>query len=98
MSLYQSLRANPPTIEIKENANEVLFTLVSAMCDNKSTLRFKREPRGEFSMNLLGQAFSNMQAKFDRYDMEWAADEGNWNRVISMINSGTGRVSTARSR
>jgi len=98
MSQYQTLVRKPPVITIKKKSREVIFTLISAMCDNKSTLSFKKNADGDFKANLLGQAFSNIQAKHDKIDMEWTADEGNWQEVIKMINTGTSLVGSVRAR
>jgi len=98
MSQFHALRKNPPVIKIKDGVREVIFTLISAMCDNKSTLAFKKDASGDFKANLLGEAFGNIQAKHDKIDMEWAADEGNWKSVIKMINTGTSQVGSVRQR
>jgi hypothetical protein len=98
MSQYRTLVYTPPAITIKENAREVIFTLISAMCDNKSTLAFRKNADGDFKARLLGEAFGNIQCKHDKIDIEWTADEGKWQEVIEMINTGTSRVGSARSR
>ena len=97
MTQYQKLLQCPPTLTIKENAREVVFTLISAMCDNESTLVFAKKD-GDFKANLLGQCFGNLQTDHDKIDLEWTADDGNWEDVIQMINTGTSRVSSVRSR
>ena len=98
MSQFQALRRNPPVITIKEGAREVIFALVSAMCDNKSTLALRKNESGDFRADLISESFSNMQCKHDKIDLEWAADEGNWAEVIKMINTGTRVVQSVRSR
>ena len=98
MSKYSELVHNPIKVDVKDGAREVVFTLISAMCDNESTLQFKKHYSGDFRANLLGEAFSNIQAKHDKIDMEWAADDGKWNEVVKMINTGTSRVGSIRAR
>ena len=98
MSKYQELRANPPKLDIKANAKEVVFEVVSCMCDNKHTIQFKKNEEGEFRVNGRGSAMSNFQMKHDTIDLTWAADEQNWSRVISMINTGTSQVASVRAR
>jgi hypothetical protein len=98
MSLYRQLVTTPPTITIKKEAKDVVLNLVSAMCDNKSTLRIKKNGDGEFKADLVGQHFGNIQAKHSQIDIEWAADDGNWSEVLTMINTGTSQVQSAQSR
>jgi hypothetical protein len=47
MSQYKNLRLNPPKLTVKENAKEVIFKTISAMCDNVGYLRFKKNNDGE---------------------------------------------------
>ena len=95
---YRVLVDNPPKLTIKENPREVIFTTISAMCDNVHVLSLKKNSDGEFRLNGNGHALSNWQMKHDRYDIEWAADEGEWNKVVDMINTGTSVVGSVRSR
>ncbi len=98
MSKYQDLHRNPPKLEIKKGAKEVLFTTISCMCDNKHTIQFKKNEEGEFRVNGRGSSMSNWQMKYDTMDLTWAADEGNWDEVIKMINTGTSQISEVRAR
>jgi hypothetical protein len=52
MSQYKNLRLNPPKLTVKENAKEVIFKTISAMCDNVGYLRFKKNNDGEFKQPL----------------------------------------------
>jgi hypothetical protein len=103
-SIFWSLRDNPPTLTVKENAREVILEMVSVMCDNRSLLKFKKNKDGEFRLNSpprdggCGPALSNYQFKHAIYDIEWAADEGDWERVFIMINSGTELIESVKSR
>ena len=98
MSMYRELSINPPTIRVKKDPREVILTTISCMCDNKGTLKFKKNSEGDFKMSGGGFALSNWQMKHDRYDIEWMADENDWDQVIRMINTGTAVVSAVRSR
>jgi len=98
MSKYQSLINNPPSLNIKDGAREVIFNLISVMCDNKATLRFKKNSEGDFKMDGMGDSLSNFQMKSKPYEIEWKADEENWSDVIRMINSGVVVIESVSSR
>jgi hypothetical protein len=64
MSKYQELLVNPFYMNgktVKENAREVIFYVVSCMCDNKYTLHFRKNDDGDFKMSGMGFALSNFQ-------------------------------------
>lgn len=98
MSKYDELKRNPPKIKIKEDAREVIFETISCMCDNKDRIRFKKDSDGYFKMSGMGSSLKNWGMKHHHTDIEWTADEEKWKEVISMINSGTSKVSSAKSR
>jgi len=98
MSKYQELRMNPPKLSVKKEAREVIFTVVSCMCDNVYYLTFKKNKDGDFKLNGNGFALSNFQMKHPLHDIEWEADENEWGGVITMINSGTSVVAEVKSR
>ena len=98
MSKYSELRNNPPKLEVKENAREVVINLISCMCDNKHKWTIKKNSEGDFKISTHGQAFSNFQTKFDKDEIEWEADDSNWDEVFNMINSGTSKIEKLRSR
>tara|TARA_R110000751_G_scaffold298927_1_gene409164 strand:- start:1 stop:303 length:303 start_codon:yes stop_codon:yes gene_type:complete len=100
MSKYQELIQNPPSIlkDIVENPREVIFYVVSCMCDNKYTLRFRKNDDGDFKMSGMGFALSNFQFKHKVFEIEWEADNGNWLDVKNMINSGTEKIEKVISR
>lgn len=98
MSKYQTLVYNRPKLEIKEGAREVIFNLISCMCDNKYTLRLKKDEEGDFKLDGRGFSLSNFQFKCKPYEIEWSADEGEWRNVIQMINSGTSVIESVVSR
>ena len=100
ISRYQELLHNPYKMhhkEIKEDVKEVIFYVVSCMCDNKYTLRFKKH-NGEFEMSGMGFALSNFQFSYKPFEIEWEADQENWIDVVDMINSGTVKVEKVISR
>jgi len=41
---------------------------------------------------------SNWQMKHPIHDIEWEADDNNWEGVIEMINSGTELIESVKSR
>ncbi len=99
MSKYRDLLNNPPKLEVKENAREVVINLVSCMCDNRGKITLKKNDEGDFKLNSHRDAYSNFQIKFDRDDIEWAADDGRkWGKIIKMINSGTYKIESIKSR
>ena len=101
MSKYQELLQNPFYMHgktVKESAKEVIFYVVSCMCDNKYTLRFRKNDNDEFKMSGMGFALSNFQFEFKPFEIEWIADEGDWIGVKNMINSGTIKVENVISR
>lgn len=98
MSKYIELLNTPPKLEVKKDAREVVINLVSCMCDNKEKWTFKKNDDGDFKINTHGFAFKNFQTKFDKDEIEWEADEQNWSEVFRMINSGTSKIESLRSR
>lgn len=97
-SKYVTLRHNPPKLKVKENARELVITTISCMCDNVHYLTLKKNIEGDFKLDTVRFALSNWQMKYPKHDIEWAADEGNWDKVFEMINSGTEAISEIKSR
>ena len=101
MDKYQELIHNPYRMhhkEIKENAREVIFYVVSCMCDNRYTLHFSKKDNGDFRMSGGSFSLSNFGFKNKPFEIEWVADEGDWIGVKNMINSGTVKVEKVISR
>jgi len=99
MSIYTKLRINKPEIIIKPNAKEVIFTVISCMCDNIHRIRFKKNSEGEFKVGAFQSSLTNFQMKGDYYtDLRWYSDEEDWKKVVNVINSGTSVVQSVRSR
>lgn len=84
--------------EIKKNAKELMIHVVASMCDNRYILSLRKDSNGEFKMSGNGYALSNFGFKSPVYEIEWAADEGNWSEVIDIINSGYQRIHKIKSR
>jgi hypothetical protein len=95
---YIQLRNNPPKLTVKKDAKELRIHIVSCMCDNKYVLTLKKNGNDEFKLSGGGFALSNFGFKFKPYEIEWAADEGNWVDVFNMINSGTSAIEKVVSR
>ena len=95
---YTQVRNNPPQLQIKAGAKEVIFTCVSCMCDNISYLRFKKNEEGEFKMDGRGLHTSNWQMEYPKHEIEWTADDEKWDDVIQMVNTGTKRICEVVSR
>ena len=84
--------------EIKKNPRELMIHVVASMCDNKHILSLKKNSDGEFKMSGRGYSLSNFGFKPPVYEIEWAADEGDWSKVIHIINSGYQRIDKIVSR
>lgn len=97
-SKYVTLRHNPPKLEVKDNARELIITTVSCMCDNIHYLTLKKNDDGDFKLYGNGFSLSNWLFKYPIHDIEWAADEEKWNDVFKMINSSTEAISEVKSR
>jgi len=100
MSIYQDLYRNPPKLAFKKDCKEVIFTTVSCMCDNVHHLHLKKNDKDEFHLSGQGNSISNWQMKGDnpKIDIEWFADDGEWDKVVSTINSGTSLIKSIRIR
>ncbi len=84
--------------EIKKNARELMIHVVASMCDNKYILSLKKNSDGEFKMSGRGYSLSNFGFEASVYEIEWTADEGDWSKVINIINSGYQRIDKIVSR
>ena len=98
MSKYRELIFDPPKIEVKESAREVVFKTISCMCDNVHHLTFKKDKQGDFRLHGNGFSLSNWQMDFNRFELEWFADDEQWEDVVRMINTGTSKVASVVSR
>jgi hypothetical protein len=97
-SKYRELVNNKPKLNIKKNAREVIFKTVASMCDNVHYISFKKNSEGDFIMSGGISSLSNWQFKHTVSEIEWVADDENWEEVVDMINSGTAVVESVRSR
>jgi hypothetical protein len=97
-SIYRSLVQNPPKLEIVENATKVIFNMVSCMCDNRSQIVISGNYISSKLDNGLGYSMSNYQMECTTEDLKWEVEDGNWDKVIEMINSGTARIESVKSK
>ena len=99
-SLYLELVTNPPVIKVdKENPREVHFETVSCMSDNRHKISFKRKDDGTYTMSGNGFSLSNWQMRKDyKIDCCWAAEDGDWDKVVEIINTGTSKVESVKYR
>lgn len=98
MSKYQELLENPPKLKIEGKPKEIKIDLVSCMCDNRYRWTIKKNEDGDYKINTHGFAYSNWQIRARRDDIEWIADEGNWDKVFLLINSGTSKIESIKYR
>lgn len=98
MEKYVELSRKPPTLIVKNDAKEVIIHLVSCMCDNKALMTLKKNSEGDFKLSTNSNAYSNFQIHYNKYEIEWAADNGDWDEVFRMINSGTSNIEKIASR
>jgi len=98
MSRYGELLRKPPVLTVKGKPREIKIDLVSCMCDNRYRWTIKKDKDGEWKINTGMFAYSNWQIDHGRDDIEWVADEGNWNEVFSMINTGTSKIESIKYR
>jgi hypothetical protein len=93
MSKYEEVILNPPRLVVKGTPRQIKIDLVSCMCDNKYRWICNKNDNGDWKINTLRFAYSNFGIKqHQKDDIEWIMDEGKWNQVWRMINSGTSKV------
>ena len=101
MSTYQSLLQNPPKLVFVPNSRQVIFNLVSCMCDNKHTIAYDLDKD-----NLSGYSISNLQLKGGGYydlvmllEQALAEDDAEaFAKSVSLINTGTSKVASVQFR
>ena len=76
---------------------EVKIDLVDGM-DNDYRMTFKKNDEGDYKLNTHGQAYGNFQIKYLKDDIEWMADDGDWEEVVNMINTGLKTITGIKSR
>ena len=70
MSKYRELIMNPPSLDVKDNAREVIVNLCSCMCDNRYEVKFKKNDEGDFKFLTGIQAYGNFQIKYAKSELE----------------------------
>ena len=105
MSNYSNLINNAPKLNVKKGATQVEFRMVSCNCDNESTIRFYRSKKQNNAFRLygkldsgMGYSLENYQIASERLTLQEAAEEGNWAKVISLINTGTAVIKSVTSK
>ena len=98
MDKYQELIQNPPKLTVKGKPREMKIDLVSCMCDNRYRWTIKQNEQGDYKILTHGYAFSNWQTKHRKDDIEWVADDGDWQQVFKMINTGTSKIEAIKYR
>ena len=101
MDIYQSLLQNPPKLVFVPNSRQVIFNLVSCMCDNKNTIAYDLDKD-----NLTGYSISNLQLKGGGYyDLVMLLEDALANddakafaKSVSLINTGTSKISSVQFR
>jgi len=83
---------------VVENARELQIHTVAGMCDNRHVLTLKKNNDGDFKLNRNGQAYGNFGIPYYQYELEWAADKGNFEAMFKMINEGFQVVEQVKSR
>ena len=98
MSKYGELLRKPPQLLVYGKPREMKIDLVSCTCDNKYRWTIKENEDGDYKIFTHGFAYSNFQIKHGKDDIEWIADEGNWEEVFEMINTGTSKIESIKYR
>ena len=98
MSKYRELLRKPPVLTVKGKPREIKIDLVSAMCDNRYRWTIKKDEYGDYKVFTGNQAYSNFQIEHGKDDIEWVADESNWEGVFDMINTGTSKIESIKYR
>jgi len=98
MSKYRELLTKPPVLEVYGKPREMKIDLVSAMCDNRYRWTIKENEDGDYKINTSPFAYGNFQIEHGKDDIEWIADEGEWEKVFDMINTGTSKIESIKYR
>lgn len=99
---WNELKKNPPALTVNSDSKKVMFTMIGVMCDSKSYITFEKNSEGYFGMRACGTtgygySLYNYQFEPPVPEIIWAADEGDWDEVIKMLNSGVALIETVRS-
>jgi hypothetical protein len=87
-SKYVRLLLNPPKLKVEGKPRQIKIDLISSMCDNRYRWSISQNDDGDYKIFTNGFAYSNFGIKYKKDDIEWEMDEGNWDLVWRMINSG----------
>ncbi len=107
MSKYQKLLAMPfaPTKDQEKkfkDFKQAIFTMVSCMCDNTDYVRLTM---GDGMVKIshysdhCALSLSNLQMQSGaKDDIDWYATDGELDKVLRLLNSGTSKVESMRIR
>ena len=94
----RELRENPPTLKVEGKPREIKIDTVASMCDNKHRFTIKLNEAGDYKIFTHGFAWSNFGIKILKDDLEWLADDGEWNKVFEAFNSGYQLIESVKYR
>ncbi len=94
----RELRLNPPTLKVEGKPREIKIDVVASMCDNKYRFTIKLNKSGDYKIFTHGFAWSNFGIKIRQDDLEWLADDGEWNKVFEAFNSGYQLIESVKYR
>tara|TARA_R110002020_G_C15989601_1_gene749244 strand:+ start:42 stop:335 length:294 start_codon:yes stop_codon:yes gene_type:complete len=92
------LRLNPPTLKVEGKPREIKIDTVASMCDNKHRFTIKLNEEGDYKIYRHGYAWSCFGIKMRQDDVEWLADDGEWNKVFEAFNSGYQLIESVKYR
>lgn len=100
---YKECRLFPVTNRtIKPDTKLILLTMVSCMCDNVSYLKLIRkddEIKISHYNDRCALAFSNLGTESNAKEMmRWAFEDGDFNELIRLANTGTSAIADVRLR
>ena len=111
MSKYREIRQNPPALKVVDNPSRVTMKMVSCMCDNRSEIKFLKTENFWRVWAVLpsgmGNSLSNYQFgcgatgggfKATAEDLCWMAEDGEWDEIIKVVNSGVSVIELIRSK
>jgi len=96
--MYKELKDNPPMLNIEGKPREIKIDLISVMCNNKHRWTIRKNGGGDYKIFTHGFSYSNWIIPFRKDDIECEMDEGNWNKVFRMINSGSSVIEKIKYR
>ena len=84
---YKNLRSCPPALSVVGNPREVKIVLIGQLGRSWRWI-MRKDSYGDFKICTGTEAYCNSHIGYPKDDIEWVADEGSWDKVFEMINSG----------